>query len=249
MKFQKGHKPQVPHEARVRAGIKMQGCLGSNWKGGKPECSECGKTLSVYKSKTGKCAECYRKSPTPSKIKGTNIQTNTGRTHFKKGLESWNKGIPCTEEFKQMQSELKKGGSNPKPKNFVDTMRKANPPIGRKIKFDSRDKEKKLRVWRHGYVFVYKPEHPTSRKIPPDYGYIAEHRMIMELHLGRDLKPTEVIHHLDGLKSNNKIENLLCCETQRKHNQIHTKMQVFVEKLIRENKVYYDKEFKEFKFR
>ena len=71
----------------------------------------------------------------------------------------------------------------------------------------------------------------------------------MELTLGRVLKNSEVIHHIDGNKLNNKIENLILCEDQKSHNMIHTLMEIFVEGLIREGKVYYDKEKKRFLFR
>ena len=37
---------------------------------------------------------------------------------------------------------------------------------------------------------------------------IREHRIIMEKHLGRKLEPWEHVHHIDGNKTNNKIENL-----------------------------------------
>ena len=38
---------------------------------------------------------------------------------------------------------------------------------------------------------------------------ILQHRHIMQEHLGRKLKREEVIHHIDGNKLNNAIENLL----------------------------------------
>ena len=55
-----------------------------------------------------------------------------------------------------------------------------------------------------GYVLVLVPNHPFGNS----GGYVRQHRLVMEDKLKRWLLPTEVVHHKDGNKKNNSIENL-----------------------------------------
>lgn len=55
-----------------------------------------------------------------------------------------------------------------------------------------------------GYVRVYVPMHPEANT----WGYVYEHRVIAEQMLNRNLEPREVVHHKNGLRWDNRPENL-----------------------------------------
>jgi hypothetical protein len=66
------------------------------------------------------------------------------------------------------------------------------------------------------YVCIYLPKHPMSNKA----GYALEHRIIMSKNINRFLSKDEIVHHKDGNKMNNNINNLEI--TNRKnHLDIH----------------------------
>lgn len=73
------------------------------------------------------------------------------------------------------------------------------------------------RLVHKGYVYILTKDHPNSDRD----GYVSEHRLVMERHLGRILDKEEVVHHKDRNRSNNSIDNLELKKSQSEHMQEH----------------------------
>ena len=67
-----------------------------------------------------------------------------------------------------------------------------------------------------GYITILTPDHPFAV-----HRRVLEHRLVMEKHLGRYLKPTEIIHHINGIRDDNRMENLELMSSIKTHNRLH----------------------------
>jgi len=69
-----------------------------------------------------------------------------------------------------------------------------------------------------GYNYILYKDHPRKDKD----GYVYEHTLVMEKYIGRYLTKNEVVHHINKIRDDNRIENLKLM-TRGEHTTYHLK--------------------------
>jgi biotin operon repressor len=77
--------------------------------------------------------------------------------------------------------------------------------------------EKILQKTSGGYVLIFKPDHPAADRD----GYVKEHRLVAERELGRLLMASEVVHHVNEKRDDNRLENLMVFPDNGTHMAFH----------------------------
>lgn len=77
---------------------------------------------------------------------------------------------------------------------------------------------------------------------------VYTHRSKMEEKLGRKLESSEIVHHIDGDKSNDDIENLYLCDSISEHTLLHDSLENMALELVRKGKISFDKKEGKYKF-
>ena len=97
------------------------------------------------------------------------------------------------------------------------------------------DKTEERGKKRHlGYVMVKLSKDDFFYPMADSKGYVREHRLIMAKHLNRCLLPWEVVHHKNGIRDDNRLENLELLPTSKYH-LIDTVTKRYIKQLEREN--------------
>ena len=83
-----------------------------------------------------------------------------------------------------------------------------------------------------GYILIRCPNHPRAKA----NGYVYKHHLIAEQKLGRPLKRTEIVHHINGNTMNNDICNLAII-TRSEHKLCHYSLQHCIAELFARGEV------------
>lgn len=143
-----------------------------------------------------------------------------------KGRPSTFKGKTHTLEVRQKMSDRQKGNKNWLGKHHTQETKNK---ISLSQKGENNNLWKGGRMKVKGYIKIYFPTHPYSVQ-----GHVLEHRLVMEKYLKRFLLPEEVVHHINEIKEDNRIENLMLFKNKGEHKRFHLKQTR--ERLIELNK-------------
>ena len=151
----------------------------------------------------------------PSGVYVRTLKARKNISSAAKGRIPWNKGLTIND------CRVKKYVENGRSKRFGK-----KPSESTKLKMSESHKGDRHWNWKggryesqEGYIFVKAPKNHRADV----RGYIREHDLVMEKHLKRKLEKNEIVHHINGVRNDNRRENLVVM-IHNEHNRLHTNL-------------------------
>jgi len=76
----------------------------------------------------------------------------------------------------------------------------------------------------NGYILFNVPKDCRFSCMADKKGYVGVHRLTMAAYLGRPLTSEEVVHHINEIRDDNRIENLMLFKSKGEHRAYHSKL-------------------------
>ncbi len=157
-------------------------------------CRECGAPFSYKPSDVRHYEKKFGKPPTYCSVPCSAIGRRKDTVERQR--------FTCLQCGKEQSRRRKPGGRVYAQQKFCNRFCKAEHQRDTALKrFNSGDAKRHIK--RHGYVYLSVPSRVTGVKHA-----VLEHRYVMEQHIGRKLRPEETVHHINGNRQDNRIDNL-----------------------------------------
>ncbi len=120
-------------------------------------------------------------------------------------------GYKHSKESKKKMSEAQKGKKHTKEtkKKMSETRKGTNNGMWKGGRYKSAK----------GYIYTLMPEHPHANN--GGNRYVKRSHLIMEKTLRRYLRPGEIVHHVNGIKDDDRPENLQLFPNTGTHSKFH----------------------------
>ena len=83
----------------------------------------------------------------------------------------------------------------------------------------------------NGYTLITSYDHPNR----DSHNNVLEHILIMTEYLGRELTKDEIIHHINFIRNDNRLENLYLCDSRSDHGKVHYSINKLIKELLEMN--------------